>query len=354
MIPKCIQKILITLEQNGFEAYLVGGFVRDALLGIKTNDFDIATNARPKDIFTIFGAVYGSIKYSSFHLKVKNYTVDITTYRKEIRYEKHLPVELEYTSNLIEDASRRDFTMNAMYMNLRGDLIDPCGYEKDLKAKKVVMIGDPIQRFEEDAIRILRAIRFAVTYDFTMDKEIEDAILKEKKLLKELPREAVQKELDRILLSNGFEMLKKYNLLEELGIHTTNIKYVSDLVGLWAQIERDVCYHSEKNFQKREKNIRKILKYGIIELFDIYEYGYYDCQVAAMILDFPMSKLEEMNKILPIHSRREIVVSPKEIESLSGAHKLSLGILMKDLEREIVLGNVLNEKESIKEYILKR
>lgn len=263
-------------------------------------------------------------------------------------------MELEYTSNLIEDANRRDFTMNAMYMNLRGDLIDPCGYEKDLKAKKVVMIGDPIQRFEEYAIRILRAIRFAVTYDFTMDKNIEDAIFKEKKLLKELPLEAVQKELDKILLANGFEKLKKYDLLEDLGILSTNVKYVSDLVGLWAQIEREVSYHPEKNFQKREKNIRKILKYGIIELFDIYEYGYYDCQVAAMILDFPMSKLEEMNKILPIHSRREIVVSPKEIESLSGAHKLSLGILMKDLEREIVLGNVLNEKESIKEYILKR
>ena len=354
MIPKCIQKILMALEQNGFEAYLVGGFVRDALLGIKTNDFDIATNARPKDIFTIFGAVYGSIKYSSFHMKVKNYTVDITTYRKEIRYEHHLPVELEYTSNLIEDAHRRDFTMNAMYMNLRGDLIDPCGYEKDLKEKKVVMIGDPIQRFEEDAIRILRAIRFAVTYHFTIDKNIEEAVSKEKILLKELPREAVQKELDKILLANGFEMLKKYNLLEELGIHITNIKYVNDLVGLWAQIERKVSYHPEKNFQKREKNIRKILKYGIIRLFDIYEYGYYDCQVAALILDFPMSKLEEMNEKLPIHSRREIVVSPKEIESLSGAHKLSLGLLMKDLEREIVLGNVLNKQESIKEYILKR
>ena len=149
-------------------------------------------------------------------------------------------------------------------------------------------------------------------------------------------------------------MLKKYDLLEELGIYSSSIKFVNDLVGLWAQIERDVSYHPEKNFQKREKNIRKILKYGIIELFDIYEYGYYDCQVAARILDFPMSKLEEMNARLPIHSRQEIMMSPKEIESLSGSHKLDLGLLMKELEHEIILGNVLNKQESIKEYILKR
>ncbi len=351
MIPKSIQKILNTLEQNGFEAYLVGGFVRDTLLNRKTNDFDIATNAKPKDLLKIFSVFKENIEYGSFHLKVENYTVDITTYRKELKYENNHLTEIEYTSNLLEDISRRDFTINAMYMNKKGILVDPYHYKEDIENKIIRTIGNARVRFQEDPIRILRAIRFAAMFHFKLDKKLIYAMKKEKKRLLNIPVEPIQKELDRILLSNGFPILKKLHLLTVLGITSKKIVYVNDLVGLWAQISSTKDYHKEKNFQKRKKNIVNLLKCGTIKLFDLYEYGYYDCKVVATILNFPMPELEKMNASLPMHSRKKMAMNGKEIEEYSLVHKEELGLLIRKIEEQILSGKLKNEKESIQQFL---
>ncbi len=353
MIPKAIKNILIKMEENGFEAYLVGGFVRDALLNIPTNDFDIATNALPKDLTLIFGPIK-QIEYGSVHLKIGDYNVEITTYRKEFLYEKHKPIKIEYTTNLIEDSLRRDFTINALYMNKLGEVMDPNHFKKDLDQKILRMIGNPNKRLKEDPLRILRAIRFLSRYHLNIDKKLLHAIKKEKKNLSVLSKNRIKMELDYILLNNGFSYLKKFHLLDVLGIKTKNIIYVEDLPGLWAQIETSVEYPKEKNFLKREKNIKNLLKCGTIKMFDLYQYGYYDCRVAALVLNFPLKTLEEYDQRLPIHSRKDIALNGKEIESLSSLHQEDLGLLIKEIEEHIVNGLLKNEKDCIKEYIMKR
>jgi len=346
--------MLIQLENNGYEAYLVGGFVRDALLFRKTNDFDIATNAKPKEIIEIFGRSKKESEYGSINYKVDDYNIDITTYRKDLEYKNRKPVCMEYTTNLIEDAKRRDFTINAMYMNKNEEIIDLFDSKVDLSKKIIRTIGNPIVRLKEDPLRILRAIRFSSVYHLEIDKELRKAIKKEKKNLATLSFYRIKKELDAILLANGFSLLKQFDLLNELGITSKKIVYVEDLAGLWAQIECTHEYPEEKNFKKHKKSIKNQIKCGTINMLSLYENGYYDSRVVATILHFPLKRLEKMNEKLPIHSRKEILLSSFEIESCSGVHGRCLGALLSELEKLIVLGKIKNDKESIKKYLKDR
>ena len=354
LIPKEIKKIIHKIEDNGFEAYLVGGFVRDALLLKTTNDIDLATNAKPKDLIQIFGPSKKENEYGSYHLKVDNYTIDITTYRKEISYENGKLNKVEYTTNLLEDASRRDFTVNALYMNKEENIIDLYNGRIDLMNKKLKMIGNPYLRLKEDPTRILRAVRFATQYKLRMDKELYHAILKEKKNLQNISESKIRQELDKILLANGFDVLKKLGLLKELEIESQKIVYVEDLSGLWAQIKTSKNYVVEKELKIRQKMIADQIKCGTIKVLHLYKYGYYQCLVVARIIHFPLKKLEKMVKELPITSRRDIALTTEEMAALSGKQGKELGILLEDIEEKIVTRKIKNDEESIKKYIKER
>ncbi len=353
-MPKEVKDILIKLEANGFEAYLVGGFVRDFLMKRKTNDFDIATNAKPMDLIKIFGPSKRKIDYGCYNLRVQDYNVDITTYRRELKYEDRKPVEIEYTSNLIEDANRRDFTVNAFYMNKNEDIIDLFDGKKDLKRKRIVMIGNPNVRLKEDPLRILRAVRFASIYHFQLDRALVSAIQKEKKLLRELSVTRLKKELDTILLAGGFSLLKKLNLLNELGILNQKIVYVQDLSGLWAQLKTTVDYPQEKTSKIRQKNIEELLNCGTISMLSLYHFGYYESLIAAQILQFPLKKLEKMEKSLVIHNRKDIVMDVEEISSKSHLTGKELGALLNEIEMKIVNRELANTKQAIQRYIEER
>jgi len=227
LIPIVVKNILIKLEENGFEAYLVGGFVRDYLLNRNTNDFDIATNALPKDVIEIFGPSKKKIEYGSYNLKLDDFNVDITTYRKEEGYKNCKPVNLEYTSNLILDAKRRDFTINALYMNKNGEIIDPLEVLEDTKKKKLKMIGNSRIRFQEDPVRILRAIRFACIYDLKLDKDIIRAIKKEKKNLHPIMTFMIMIGIT-IILSGVLHLLEVGQ--EVYNINSTTLEYSRSLI----------------------------------------------------------------------------------------------------------------------------
>ncbi len=354
LIPGVIRNILIKIEENGFEAYLVGGFVRDYLLHRDTNDFDIATNAKPKDITYIFGPSKKECEYGSFHMKLDSYNIDITTYRRERNVKSRTQFQMEYTTNMIFDAERRDFTINAIYMNKNGEILDPLESIKDIQSKKVKMIGNPRVRLQEDPLRILRAVRFASTYSLKIDKNLIKAIKKEKQNLTLLSKERIKQELDLILLAGGFRLLKDLDLLDVLGIKNKKIVYVKDLAGLWAQIETSVEYPKEKNLKKREKNIALALKYGKMDMMSLYQNGFYDSRIIGTILHFPVKKLETMMCSLPITSRKDIIMSSKEISQMTNKKGSELGILLKELEKKIVLGKVKNTKESIENYLKSR
>ena len=353
LIPGVIKNILTKIEQNGFEAYLVGGFVRDALLREKTNDIDIATNALPKDLITIFGPSKREVTYGSYNMKIEDFNIDITTYRKEISYEKGKLEELCYSTNMLEDAKRRDFTINSIYMNKNEEIIDLFDGATDLKNKTLRMIGNPLVRLKEHPLRILRAVRFTSIYKLKIDKKLKEAILKNKKELKHVPIVKIRKELDGILLSDGFPLLKKLGLLKELEITNQKLVFVEDLSGLWAQIKTPREYVVEKELKIRQKSIAEQLKCGTIKLLDIYHYGYYNCRVAATIMHFPLKKLEKMTHSLPITCRRDIVMDIEKIAKISNKKGADFGTFLEKLENAIVLGKVQNTMESIENFIIK-
>ena len=213
------------------------------------------------------------------------------------------------------------------------------------------MIGKPKDRLEEDPIRILRAIRFSCVYHMKFDSSLYRAIESKKNLLKDVSAPLIKRELDAILLANGFPLLKKMGLLGVLGIQNKKIVYVEDISGLWAQIKTDREYIIPKELKYRQKRINNILKCGTIKMFDLYQYGYYECRVAASIMHFPFKKLAYMNSILPINSRKDIVLSSEEIKKISEKSSRELGELIDKIEYHIVMGDLLNKREDIIKFI---
>ena len=197
-MEKNIKKILETLENEGYQAYLVGGYVRDYLLGVTSFDVDIATDALPKDIHRIFNSSKNN--YGSVNIKVDKLNVDITTFRKDLNYVNRRPSKVVYINNLKEDLERRDFTINAICMNKNGKIIDLLNGCKDLDSRTIKMIGSIDVKLKEDPLRIMRAIRFACILDFKIEDELYEKIKEYSYLVGDLSKERIKNELDKIFI----------------------------------------------------------------------------------------------------------------------------------------------------------
>ena len=174
-IPAQIEYILQKLSAAGYEAYLVGGCVRDFLLGKQPSDFDITTNALPEETMAVFSAdrvVPTGLQHGTVTVLHGGVSAEITTYRTETTYKdgRH-PDSVSFTRNLADDLCRRDFTVNAMAMDLSGEIVDLYGGREDLAKKIIRAVGDPTVRFTEDALRILRAFRFASKLGFSIEEQ---------------------------------------------------------------------------------------------------------------------------------------------------------------------------------------
>ena len=237
-------EMLNEICDKGFKAYIVGGFVRDHLLGIKSNDIDITTNATPMEIRDIFkddclpGEDYGSVTVVR-----KNYRYEITTFRKDIGYvDNRRPSEIEYIDNLYDDLLRRDFTINTICMDKNGKIIDRLHGIDDLKKKVIKCVGDADVKFNEDALRILRAIRFATILNFRLDGDIIVSINKNKELIRNLSFSRKKDELDKIFTSsnsrNGINMILRYKLDKELEIKNLDkVRCFSSSISIWSVLD---------------------------------------------------------------------------------------------------------------------
>lgn len=208
-IPKQVERILLQLEEHGYEAYAVGGCVRDMLLGREPEDWDITTSARPEEVRQVFARTIDTgLQHGTVTVVLDRTGYEITTYRIDGEYEdgRH-PKEVAFTRDLKEDLKRRDFTINAMALSRSGELVDPFGGREDLKAGVVRCVGDPSERFSEDALRLLRAVRFAAQLDFTIEERTKLALREEAPRLSCVSRERVQAELTKTLLSRHPERL---------------------------------------------------------------------------------------------------------------------------------------------------
>ena len=225
-IPQDVEKAVARLAQSGFEAYVVGGCVRDAIRGVDPQDWDVATSATPEEIQKIFKRSLYTNRFGTVVVHSGDHEVEVTTYRVEAEYSDHRrPDHVAFTVSLHEDLSRRDFTMNAMAWRPSeggqpGELIDPFGGQKDLAAGILRAVGDPEERFREDALRMLRAIRFAVLLDMKIDDRTLLAIRRNAHLAATLSGERINQELVKMLgaarPSVAFRMMSDVGLLEVL------------------------------------------------------------------------------------------------------------------------------------------
>lgn len=209
-IPQYANYIIKTLQHYGYEAYIVGGCVRDAVLGKEPADWDITTSAKPLQIKSIFQkTVDTGLKHGTVTVLMEKEPFEVTTYRIDGEYEDHRrPNEVTFTTNLREDLMRRDFTINAMAYNDKDGLVDLFGGMEDLEKKLIRCVGNPDDRFDEDALRMLRAVRFAAQLGFEIEGPTMDAIRRKYGFLKDISAERIQVELTKLLVSNHPEKIK--------------------------------------------------------------------------------------------------------------------------------------------------
>ena len=201
--PKYVRQVLVTLQGRGYPAFLVGGCVRDMLLGVQPNDWDITTAALPEQLLELFpGARVTGGRHGTVTVRVNSHSVEVTPFRVEGGYRDHRHPELvQFVADLTADLSRRDFTVNAMALSADGLLSDPFGGAADLRRGVIRCVGEPERRFEEDALRMLRALRFSARLGFSIDLFTMEAIREKAPLCAVLPPERVREELEKILLT---------------------------------------------------------------------------------------------------------------------------------------------------------
>ncbi|MDP4009339.1 MAG: CCA tRNA nucleotidyltransferase [bacterium] len=232
-IPIEAQNIIERLEKHGFEAYVVGGCVRDLLLGIEPKDWDIATSAKPEEIQKIFPKNFYENRFFTVTILTESENpqlsqIEATTYRTDEKYEnaRH-PEEVSFAKTIEEDLARRDFTVNAMALRLKTqiknkndnqgiELIDPFGGEEDLKKRVLRAVGNPKTRFQEDALRMMRAVRLASQLGFSIEKGTKEAVQQLTQLTKEISQERIRDEFSKIILSPG--ATEGVELLQDLGL----------------------------------------------------------------------------------------------------------------------------------------
>jgi len=292
-IPKEVSHVTDTLEKGGFEAYLVGGCVRDLLMGKEPKDWDVTTNAKPEQIISLFektvyentfgtvGVVVsretpkGDVSHvtdSSLEPRTSNlepnFIIEVTPYRTEAKYSdfRH-PDEVKFSDKLEDDLKRRDFTVNAMAFSAQGGsasggrkgdpvLTDMFGGLKDIKDRVLKAVGNPDERFQEDALRMLRAVRFACQLNFSVSYETMESILKNADLLKKISAERIHDEFVKIIMSEnpsaGISMLQKFNLLKNIipeleeGINCEQLgEHIYDV---WEHLLHALQHSADKNW----------------------------------------------------------------------------------------------------------
>lgn len=203
ILPEDVKAIIKKMKDNHFDAYVVGGCVRDSLLGISPKDWDICTSALPEEIERVFSeekVIETGIKHGTVTVMIDDVGYEITTFRSDGEYSDHRrPDHVNFVSDVKEDLSRRDFTINAMAYNDEEGLIDPFSGQTDLKEGVIRCVGDPNVRFEEDALRIMRALRFSSVFGFAIDKNTAKAMRTKKLLLNEIAVERIRGELCKLL-----------------------------------------------------------------------------------------------------------------------------------------------------------
>lgn len=379
--------IIEKIQEAGFEAYFVGGCVRDALLNKDINDVDIATSAFPTEVKKIFSKTFDvGIEHGTVMVLRKNETYEVTTFRTESTYQDfRRPDEVVFVRSLKEDLKRRDFTVNALAMDQEGQVIDYFGGQDDLKKGLIKAVGSPEERFFEDALRMMRGVRFISQLDFVMDNETEKAIHKNHALLEHIAVERIQVEFMKLLLGKGRQKALKTFIETELYYYCPELStYKNELAsfaGLKGQIPTQLAAWTlllaflEKSEDEIEPFLRKWkcskkemqrVKTAYIALqqrlkapltrLSLYQSGYdIALEVEAMLPFFncesDIAYLEEVNASLPIRNKQEMAVSGNDLlQQFNAKPGKWLGEALDAIERAILLDEVVNERDQLLDW----
>ena len=370
------RKVLKRLNEAGYEAYFVGGMVRDALLGHDVYDADITTNATPEVVQSLFDRVFATgLKHGTVTAVVDGQNVEVTTFRLDGEYlDSRHPEGVIFTSSLLKDLARRDFTINAMAQQLTGEVIDPFNGQVDLEAGVIRAVGEAKKRFAEDALRILRGIRFVAKLGFAIEEETFKAMSECRHLLANLSFERIRKEFEGILSSSkhrakALDFIIQNKIFEHIPFFSVLIKFdsldkikdIATLLDVVAfELENPDDFLSVFPFTKGERKTIQILLAIRDEIIDerliLYHYGAMVLYQRYLLNCFYQN--EDFEYQLPnmvISRRADLAIKPKEVIKLTkktpGAW---VGILFTEIEEAVILEKMENTREAILELIEKR
>lgn len=264
LVPENVNLIINCIENAGYEAYAVGGCVRDSILGRNPHDWDITTNAKPDQIKALFSrTVDTGIQHGTVSVLIHGIAYEVTTYRIDGEYEdsRH-PKQVEFTTNLAEDLKRRDFTINAMAYNDRVGVVDLFGGMDDINNKIIRCVGNPEDRFDEDALRIMRALRFAAQLGFDIENRTQKAISKFAKRLNNISAERIHSELTKLLESQNPGHIRIAQMTGILEVILPELSSVMEVT----QNNPHHCYTVGEHIIRSVENVEadKVLRYAML------------------------------------------------------------------------------------------
>ena len=384
--------ILKKIREAGYEAYFVGGSVRDVLLNRPIHDVDIATSSYPEETKSIFHrTVDVGIEHGTVLVLEEGGEYEITTFRTEDVYvDYRRPSSVSFVRSLEEDLKRRDFTVNAFALDETGLIIDKFNGLADLEAKLLRAVGNPAERFNEDALRIMRGFRFAASLDFDIEPDTFTAMAAHAPLLEKISVERSFIEFDKLLMAPFWRKGIKAMITSQASkIFTIFLRMLMTIYSnyltiwlviitlkrlnkLWAALllaldVKDVrvflkAWKTSSQFQKDVEKIVAIYRFRLeneLDKMEMYRYG--SCLIeqaedlrAGYGLPVDFKRIERLDKELTIHDKHEIVINGgvliKELQYKPGPE---LGQVLKEIEEKIVLGELANDKEAIFDFIRK-
>ena len=366
--------ILKIFNKNGYEAYFVGGCVRDYLLGEEFSDIDITTNALPEEVKKIFRkSIDTGIQHGTVTILVNGEGYEVTTFRTEDEYINHRsPEKVEFVSNLREDLDRRDFTINAMALDSNGILFDYHNGEKDLSSGVIRTVNNPNERFYEDALRMLRAFRFSSKLGFEIEEDTLGAIKKNAELIKFVSIERIVNEFKKLLSGKGnlrsLELLLDNKLntyipfLEEIEIIQDFSKYsFCQSLYILSKIN-DISFDILKELKLSNKEVKLIKEFDKINMdfvrkisleLILYKYNFEDVVFIAEYFSYNNRNNIENCK-LTINSFDEVDITSQEIISTIGEKPGPwIKSIVSELEHEILLNRLDNNRKDILDFLSK-
>ena len=369
---KTAVEVIKRLKVAGFEAYFVGGAVRDFLLGKNPQDFDVATSAEPEQVKRLFDrTVDTGILHGTVLVLTAGAGVEVTTFRTESDYsDNRRPDSVEFVKTLDEDLKRRDFTINAMAMTESLEVIDLYGGRKDLEDKLIRAVGEPDQRFQEDALRMIRAVRFSGQLDFSIDMKTLVSIRKNAALIRAVAVERIKVELDKIMANKHAARSIDYLTDSGLDAHLPSGKLfrtdwqgfspTADPLSGWVYAfwhnSQDLSALTVYKFSNDEKNtIKKVLEAASLETWDSWTYYKYSSTQLMLAAALTGRRDEWIPKKadLPINSISDLAINGRDLMEWTGKKPGPwLKVVLGEIERRIVFGKLENAKDKIKEWFL--